>query len=99
MFDVLAVHGGWSDWEEGECIGACYGANKTNRRSCTNPAPLHEGRPCSGSSEEVLKCIPEDCGCEWFSGQLSNLLHVTVVLLSMQIHVSTASGPIGRLVL
>ena len=59
------VHGGWTGWEESECVGTCSRATKTRRRTCTNPAPRYEGRLCGGPSEEVFKCIPENCNCEW----------------------------------
>lgn len=59
------VHGGWSEWEELDCIGTCFSANRTRRRTCTNPAPLYEGRLCRGVSEDMVKCIPEHCNCEW----------------------------------
>ena len=80
-FDLVAVHGGWTAWEEGECLGTCFAATKTNRRYCTKPAPRYEGRNCSGPSEEVFKCIPKDCNCEWTVTPDSS----NIVLLSLNI--------------
>lgn len=59
-----AVAGGWSDFNNGECVGTCDdgmdGPDGTMSRSrtCTNPAPAHGGANCSGASADSVPCAP-----------------------------------------
>ena len=75
----FAVHGGWTEWEESECVGTCHGANRTRHRTCTNPSPRYEGRNCSGPAEEVLKCIPDHCNCKDKPKRL-DINHIAMIL-------------------
>ncbi|XP_046559765.1 coadhesin-like [Haliotis rubra] len=60
-----AVNGIWSSWglwssvECSETCGPLAMGNITRRRTCTNPAPLLNGSPCSGKSEDDLR---RNCG-------------------------------------
>ncbi|XP_067682690.1 A disintegrin and metalloproteinase with thrombospondin motifs adt-1-like [Haliotis asinina] len=67
--DGCPVHGGyslWSEWSLVPCTATC-GANVTSVkirfRSCTNPAPNHGGRSCSGPSFETssFTCSLSEC--------------------------------------
>jgi Flp pilus assembly protein TadG len=48
-------NGGWTDWSA--CSRTCGGGIQT--RTCTNPAPINGGVPCSGP--EVQSCNTEAC--------------------------------------
>ena len=51
------VDGVWSDWSN--CTKVCGGGQQ--RRTCTNPAPFHGGRSCTGAAEKecnVKACLP-----------------------------------------
>ena len=49
------IDGGWSAW--GTCSKECGGGTQT--RTCTNPAPAHGGKPCSGAASRP--CNTQDC--------------------------------------
>ena len=50
----IPVDGEWSQWGS---FGVCGANGKKQRiRSCTNPPPLNEGKPCTGSEKEEVSC-------------------------------------------
>ncbi|XP_037090869.1 semaphorin-5B-like [Pollicipes pollicipes] len=50
-------HGGWTGWSAwSACSHPCGRASKSRRRSCTNPAPVHGGRPCVGEESQDIFC-------------------------------------------
>jgi hypothetical protein len=58
------INGGWSNWSTKDTT---CGVTGTQTRTCTNPAPLHGGANCSGSSTQsytndacVVTTIPGD---------------------------------------
>ncbi|KAK7095383.1 hypothetical protein V1264_006798 [Littorina saxatilis] len=62
------IDGGWSAWSSsvtGTCSQSCGGGYKTrtDRRTCTNPAPQNGGRFCSGDNAEltVRPCNTQAC--------------------------------------
>ncbi|XP_053381262.1 hemicentin-1-like isoform X2 [Mercenaria mercenaria] len=64
------VHGGWSEWGEfGECSVSCNGGLKKRFRTCSNPPPGNNGRPCRGQTDDTLACNQEPCPVD---GQWSN---------------------------
>ena len=50
-----AVNGGWSSWST--CSKAC--GEGTQSRTCTNPAPVRGGNPCSGPTTQI--CNVQAC--------------------------------------
>ena len=50
------VDGGWSTWSS--CSVSC-GGNGTRTRTCSNPKPARNGKPCAGKSAEV--CVTPRC--------------------------------------
>ena len=50
-------HGGWTGWSAwSACSHPCGVAAKSRRRSCSNPAPVHGGRPCVGEESQEIMC-------------------------------------------
>ena len=48
------MDGEWSPWA---LLGVCDANGKQQRtRSCTKPAPLNGGKPCSGSDKDEVSC-------------------------------------------
>ena len=66
----IAVHGGWSDYEEwSDCSVTCGEGKKTRTRTCTKPAPLHGGDNCKGDALDTQPCKENPCpGKEQFPG-------------------------------
>lgn len=51
------VDGEWSAWSSwAPCTVPCGRGLKTRRRTCTNPAPVNYGKPCSGRALEREPC-------------------------------------------
>ncbi|TRY79251.1 hypothetical protein TCAL_05813 [Tigriopus californicus] len=50
---LCPVNGGWSNWEE---AGPCTDGTRLMTRTCTNPAPAHEGDFCLGNSTSIVPC-------------------------------------------
>merc|ERR1719312_1353044 len=60
-----AVDGEWSQWGS---FGVCDANGKKQRkRSCTNPAPINGGKPCSGSSKDEVSCPVDGQWSPWGS--------------------------------
>ncbi|KAJ7391354.1 hypothetical protein OS493_018397 [Desmophyllum pertusum] len=60
--DVDGGYTPWSDWSE--CSKTCGGGDKVRERSCTNPRPQGNGRPCSprlGEPEDTAVCNEQKC--------------------------------------
>ena len=58
------VDGGYSDWSEfTKCTKSCAGGTTARNRTCTNPAPKHDGLNCSrfGLDYEVQICSDFPC--------------------------------------
>ena len=55
------VNGNWSDWGPfGDCSVTCGSGSKTRARTCTNPAPQHNGE-CVGNDVETAACNEQPC--------------------------------------
>ncbi|XP_012942941.1 hemicentin-1 [Aplysia californica] len=56
------VHGNWGPWAAwGDCSASCGGGLVKRFRTCSNPAPSGQGRPCVGSGEETDSCNNQGC--------------------------------------
>ena len=59
---VNVVNGGLTKWSEyDECSEECGGGVQERKRSCTNPAPAHGGKSCSGALTETRQCNTHHC--------------------------------------
>ncbi len=57
-----AVHGGWAEWSSwGSCTMTCGRGQRRRFRTCSNPPPKHNGRPCIGSNQDTEKCNHQEC--------------------------------------
>ena len=58
----------WSEWQSvGSCSKSCGSGTQSYSRSCTNPAPLHNGNDCSGDEQKSESCNDAPCP-SMFSG-------------------------------
>ena len=56
------VDGGFSDWSKySECSATCGGGTQRATRTCTNPAPAHGGKGCTGEIEKEKECGTDPC--------------------------------------
>ncbi|XP_062570988.1 hemicentin-1-like isoform X1 [Saccostrea cucullata] len=56
------VHGNWAGWESwGACSVSCGVGLQKRFRTCSNPAPSINGRPCIGSGEDSQQCNRPQC--------------------------------------
>ncbi|XP_062599842.1 coadhesin-like, partial [Saccostrea cucullata] len=73
------VNGGWTSWESWTTCSVTCGVGIESRvRSCTHPAPLHGGNPCTGDLKESQTCILAPCArsCKDSSAQCASLKDV-----------------------
>ena len=67
MFSVhisipISVNGNWNNWSEwSSCSKTCGGGTKTRTRTCTKPAPAHDGAYCGGESTDEQNCNTQSC--------------------------------------
>ena len=62
FFNSLAVHGGWSEWNDyGSCSVECGGGIQTRTRECSNPLPADGGNDCVGDLSETRNCNDQHC--------------------------------------
>ncbi|XP_060069782.1 hemicentin-1-like [Ylistrum balloti] len=55
-------HGNWNQWESwGACSASCGTGLMKRFRTCTNPPPSRNGRPCLGSGETTKTCNTIPC--------------------------------------
>ena len=60
------VDGGWTEWTDfSQCTKSCGFGSQIRSRTCTNPEPKHDGKPCFGPREEAIECIIVDCPGWW----------------------------------
>ena len=54
----VSVDGVWADWGDyGGCSATCdAGGTKTRSRTCSNPAPAHNGQECAGDASDTTSC-------------------------------------------
>ncbi|XP_055275068.1 hemicentin-1 isoform X3 [Moschus berezovskii] len=56
------VDGNWSEWSPWEeCTRSCGRGNRTRTRTCNNPSAQHGGRPCEGTTVEIIMCNIRPC--------------------------------------
>ncbi|XP_060519373.1 A disintegrin and metalloproteinase with thrombospondin motifs adt-1 isoform X2 [Cylas formicarius] len=66
------VHGGWSQWRDGECASGCLfgeeGRLRTGStgimisdRACNNPSPEGKGNKCDGPRRKYQTCNAQQC--------------------------------------
>ncbi|KAI8491799.1 regulation of mast cell degranulation [Branchiostoma belcheri] len=77
------VHGGWSDWVDGDCSATCGFGMMTQIRICNNPEPANGGAECTredgttGLTEErAMSCYQDACAIDgawsdWVDGECS----------------------------
>lgn len=78
----LVVHGNWAEWSSwGDCTVTCGGGQKRRFRTCSNPFPKNNGRPCIGSGQETDTCNSQRCaGSE--SSSLSDIITIIITVLN-----------------
>ncbi|XP_064928861.1 hemicentin-1 isoform X2 [Columba livia] len=60
--ELCPVDGNWGQWQAwSQCSASCGGGEQTRTRLCSNPAPLHRGRPCPGDASQISKCNTQAC--------------------------------------
>lgn len=101
VFVLLTVDGGWGTWSAwGECSASRCGARGVMRRSrtCSSPAPLNGGQPCSGPAVAKLECIgPCVPGKSAQRPPLRNgSTALSDICFQQTLLPSTAAGPLGR---
>ncbi|KAM7440987.1 hypothetical protein ABFA07_009879 [Porites harrisoni] len=56
------VDGQWSNWIKWTtCSKTCGKGEQTRTRNCTNPAPRHGGKQCTGHAQETQNCNIKSC--------------------------------------
>ncbi|XP_057298019.1 SCO-spondin-like isoform X2 [Hydractinia symbiolongicarpus] len=56
------VHGRFTKWSSfTPCSETCGTGTRQRTRSCTNPAPAHGGKPCSGPTVYTQSCKVKEC--------------------------------------
>lgn len=56
------MDGNWSAWTPfSSCSNTCGDGIKSRHRTCSNPAPLHGGKFCSGTKTETMTCSDGPC--------------------------------------
>ena len=68
---LVDIDGGFTEWSEwSECSATCGGGTHHRSRTCTNPPPKNDGKPCSeqvnlGLPKETENCNTQDCRKTW----------------------------------
>ena len=66
VFLYYIVNGGWSSWSVSTtCSVTCGSGVEILSRTCTNPAPKHGGRSCSGAGRKEQACSKNPCPSEY----------------------------------
>uniref|UniRef100_A0A915HHL4 Sema domain-containing protein n=1 Tax=Romanomermis culicivorax TaxID=13658 RepID=A0A915HHL4_ROMCU len=56
------IDGAWSTWSQWDpCSKLCNGGFQKRERSCENPVPMYNGKPCVGNTMEYRSCNIETC--------------------------------------
>ena len=59
---LIAVDGGFSDWDDWTpCTAECGGGDQTRSRRCDSPAPQFGGLDCVGDFTECQRCNLDPC--------------------------------------
>ena len=59
---LIAVDGGFSDWDDWTpCTAECGGGDQTRSRRCDSPAPQFGGLDCGGDFTECQRCNLDPC--------------------------------------
>uniref|UniRef100_S4R6S8 SCO-spondin n=1 Tax=Petromyzon marinus TaxID=7757 RepID=S4R6S8_PETMA len=62
----------WSGWER--CSRTCGGLGRMTRtRTCSEPAPRHGGRPCTGPTMDIKYCHTPDCRAAYTTPSPANV--------------------------
>ena len=58
----LTVDGNWTQWSHwSTCSLSCGGGRRSRNRSCTDPPPSNNGKPCAGEGSEHQPCNTQSC--------------------------------------
>ncbi|XP_078662008.1 SCO-spondin-like [Branchiostoma floridae x Branchiostoma belcheri] len=59
---LCPVDGGWSSWSQWlVCTATCGIGTQIRLRACDSPLPMHGGKNCSGSYEDLRVCKRDPC--------------------------------------
>ena len=73
MFLIFySVDGSWGEWESWSlCSTTCGEGERTRMRECDSPAPLFDGKNCTGAAIEIKPCNDRFCPGMLFSKHTS----------------------------
>ncbi|XP_071961462.1 properdin-like [Antedon mediterranea] len=61
-FGLCPIDGGWSSWSPWTgCSKTCGDGRSVRKRSCNNPRPQHNGKPCNGEDTGRETCNLREC--------------------------------------
>ena len=68
LFIYIAVDGQWATWSSwSKCSTSCDNGTWSRTRTCTEPAPMNGGKPCTGNHTDTGTCNLRSCPGKSFS--------------------------------
>ena len=91
---LISVDGKWSKWDEwSACSALCGPGTQLRTRTCTDPIPAHEGKPCAGDPNQTQACQVKECPSNnifslslWAIGTHLKLLIMSTYLYGNELH-------------
>lgn len=92
------IHGGFTSWSNfTACSKTCGNGTRMRNRACSNPAPKHGGRNCTGEFEEIEDCNTFPCPIDGGYTQWSNYSECTKSCgIGEQVRYRNCTNPIPR---